>query len=280
MKQRLRYWLGLDRLEQRQNKLLLAQARTLATIQREWCSIPTLAQAEYSIYSQWGEDGILDWLIEQFPNIPQSFVELGCGDYEECNTRLLMELRNWSGTVIDATPASIAHIRQQDYYWRHDLTAQCFHINKDALPHVPPDLGVLSIDLDGMDYWIWHSLTVMPWIVVCEYNAVFGFERAVTVPYREDFDRTQAHHSNLYFGASLPALRKLAGAKGYTFIGTESHGCNAFFVRNELAATLSIQHYTEAASKFREARTQEGQLFYPPAASRAALIAHLPLEEV
>ena len=279
MKQRIRHWLGLDRIEQRQHTLLLAQARTLAALHRERCSLDTLAHAEYSIYSQWGEDGILDWLIEQLPNIPKSFVELGCGDYDECNTRLLMELRNWSGVVVDANPASIAHIKRQDYYWRYNLTAYCRTVTRDTFSDPYNEMGLLSLDLDGMDYWVWRASSWRSWLVICEYNDLLG-DRAVTVPYQVNFNRTVAHHSNLYFGASLAAMRKLATVKGYTFLGTNSNGCNAFFVRSDYAASIRLKTITAHPAKFREVRDEQGRLTYATRAMQKALIANLTLEEV
>ena len=130
-----------------------------------------------------------------------------------------------------------------------------------------------------MDYWIWDALPLRPWLVVCEYNDLFG-KKAVTIPYQESFNRTQFHHSNLYFGASLTAMCKLATKKGYTFLGTNSNGCNAFFVRNDQAHRIHIKDAKAYPAKFREARNRDGKLTYANRAMQRALIAHLPLEEV
>src|SRR5262249_40428547 len=95
---------------------------------------------------------------------------------------------------------------------------------------------LLSIDIDGMDYWVWRAITAVdPAVVVIEYNALFGPDRAVAVPYKQDFIRSAAHPSLLYWGASLAALRDLGQAKGYTFLGCNSNGNNAYFLRSELA---------------------------------------------
>ncbi len=113
--------------------------------------------------------------------------------------------------------------------------------------------------------------------MVCEYNAVFGDLRRISVPYQADFRRTLAHHSNLYFGASLPALIDLANKKGYNFVDTNSNGCNSFFVRKDLATDLlkSIGEVRSFQSAFRESRNELGQLVFARASSRLKSIRHL-----
>ena len=145
------------------------------------------------------------------------------------------------------------------------------------------EIGLLHIDIDGNDYWVWEALgAIEPAIAIVEYNSVFGPERAITVPYQPDFDRTRAHPSNLYFGASLAALRGLAERKGYVFIGCNSAGNNAYFVRREYAGQLSelvsSAHYVESA--FRESRDEGGKLTYLGGATRLELIRGLPVVNV
>jgi hypothetical protein len=116
-----------------------------------------------------------------------------------------------------------------------------------------------------------------------EYNAVFGSARAITVPYAADFKRTAAHFSNLYFGASLKALCQLAAAWGYSLVGTNSAGNDAFFVRNDLlnervAARTLDEAFT--ASKFRESRDPAGRLTCLSGEERLSAIAGLPVIDV
>lgn len=128
------------------------------------------------------------------------------------------------------------------------------------------DIGLLSIDIDGNDYWIWEAIvTVRPIICICEYNAVFGDVHPICAPYDSSFDRTKAHHSNLYFGVSIAALHWLAARKGYRFVGTNSAGNNAFFVREDYAKQFvdsSLLHIQALPSFFRESRDELGQLNY------------------
>jgi hypothetical protein len=245
-----------------------------------------LADVEFRGFSQWGEDGILDWLVERLPGIPEKFVEFGVENYRESNTRLLLWLRNWRGLVIDGSLPHVNDIRKQDVSWRFDLKAACAFIDRDnindliSLSEFGDEIGLLSIDVDGNDYWIWQNLNVVkPVIVVCEYNAVFGDLRRITIPYRPDFCRSRAHYSNLYFGASLQALIELGKTKGYTFVGTNSNGCNAFFVRHDRAPAIldSLEDVSSHGSRFLESRDMTGRLSFVRGGRRVDAIRNMPV---
>lgn len=275
--------------ERQLERQLILQSLLAAKMNRGLTNLGNLAQAEFCGFSQWGEDGIVDWLVERLPQIPQTFVEFGVEDYRESNTRLLMCLRNWRGLVMDGSAEHIADIQRQDIYWRNDLTAKCAFIDRDNVNQLiseagfTGDIGLLSVDIDGNDYWVWQAIDVVaPVIVVCEYNAVFGDKYQLSVPYQAAFQRTRAHHSNLYFGASLPALVALASEKGYTFVGTTSTGCNAFFVRDDYAQSVvsALDEIASFPSSVREARDQNGALTFQRGDDRQIVIAHLPLVNV
>ena len=245
-----------------------------------------LNEVEFSAYSQWGEDGIISWLVGMLPEIPRTFVEFGVVDYLEANTRLLLQMQNWRGLVIDGSADNVQAIKRQDISWRHDLTTKCAFIDCENINSLMTDagfqgeIGLLSIDIDGNDYWVWKAIdTVSPVIVVSEYNAVLGDLLELTVPYRADFDRSRAHYSNQYFGASIRALASLAKSKGYTFVGTTSTGCNAFFVRNDVApAIVSALDGTWAfPSAVREGRNPDGSLSLASGLERMKAIRDLPL---
>jgi hypothetical protein len=272
-----------------QERQLVMQAQLLAANHRALTQLDDLGEVEFCSFSQWGEDGIIDWLVGRLPEIPRTFIEFGVEDYRESNTRLLLRLRNWRGLVIDGSADRIRDIRSQDVYWRHSLAATCAFIDQDNINSLLEEggmiglVGLLSVDIDGNDYWVWKSIEVVsPAIVVTEYNAVLGDIHALTVPYRADFQRTQTHHSNLYFGASLPALIQLGRTKGYTFIGTTTTGCNAFFVRDDLAAkvTPALTGAWGYPSRVREARDEDGTLLFLDGAARALEIAHMPLVDL
>ena len=146
------------------------------------------------------------------------------------------------------------------------------------------EVGILHIDLDGNDYWIWKEInTISPIVVVLEYNSVFGIDRAITIPYDKNFDRNNAHTSNLYYGASLRALYQLSINKGYSFIGSNSAGNNAYFVRNDKLTKSLPKTSLESGyvlSKFRESRDFEGQLNYLSGPDRLSAIKGLPVYNI
>jgi hypothetical protein len=146
------------------------------------------------------------------------------------------------------------------------------------------EIGLLSVDIDGNDYWVWEAIdAVNPALVVVEYNARFGPERAVTVPYDPSFVRDTAHYSCIYYGASLAALVRLGQRKGYAFVGSNSAANNAFFVRCDLLpASLRVLTAEEGwrQCQFREARDRSGELAFLDSKEEVALLKTLNLVSV
>jgi len=249
-------------------------------------------QAEFQIYSQWGEDGIIDYLIEKIErerNIPKKFIELGVENYIESNTRFLIKNRNWSGLIIDGSEDNIKFIKQDSIYWRHDLTALAKFITADNIDGLiagsgfSGEIGLLSIDLDGNDYYIWDAIkSANPILVVCEYNSVFGDQHGLTIPYKPEFKRSNEHFSNLYFGASIKALIAMGYKKGYSFLGTSSNGVNAFFIRRDYFNIFerSFDEYPMFPSKFSESRNSIGQLSFLKGDARIKQISNMQVTEV
>jgi len=269
-----------------EERLLLAIGALHARLVRALPDRAPLATAEFKVFSQWGEDGILQYLTHKVEIHHRAFVEFGVQNYRESNTRFLLQNDGWSGLVMDGSPDYIETIKAERAAWRHDLTALAAFVTAENINdlighHVRgPDIGVLSIDVDGNDYWVWKAIDVVsPRIVVCEYNSLFGSSLAVTVPYDPAFNRTRAHHSNLYWGASLAALCRLAGEKRYVFVGSNSAGNNAFFVRRDLAGRLAALQPEEGyvESRFRESRDAAGVLTYLAGDARLKPIADLEL---
>lgn len=272
-----------------QERTLILQSKKLARDNSNLESIRDLTDVEFSVSSQWGEDGIIDWLVSKLPSIPKTFVEFGVENYRESNTRYLLQSNNWRGLVFDGSKNHIQNIRRQEIYWRHRLKAETAFIDKDNINQLienggmSGDVGLLSVDIDGNDYWVWQAINVInPAIVVIEYNAVLGDLHSLTVPYHPEFQRTKAHYSNLFFGASLAAVIKLGREKGYTFFGTTSSGVNAFFIRNDLCSFISghIEQISAYPSSHREARDQNSNLLYIDGPERAAFIADLELIDI
>lgn len=101
------------------------------------------------------------------------------------------------------------------------------------------EIDLLSIDVDGNDYWFWKGLNVVqPRVVVVEYNHLLGPTDALSVPYRDDFIAEFSEYGSDYAGASLMAFIVLARQKGYRYIGSNAIGTNAFFVRSSISERL------------------------------------------
>jgi len=252
-------------------KELILKAKLLSVKNRYFKKIKDLSDIEFQVYSQWGEDGIIDWLINKYPEIPKIFLEIGTQDYKESNTRFLLINKNWNGFIIEADKAAVEDIKSQRIYWKHNLRAINEFITKDNINNVikkfniPKKIGLLSLDIDGVDYWVLKKLSALdPSIIVCEYNSLFGQKKSVTVPYKSNFIRSKEHYSNLYYGASINAFIDLMKKKNYFLIGTNSAGNNAFFVKKNIWNKLKKLIITKKVfvSKFRESRNIKGVLTF------------------
>jgi len=270
LRTRLKYLFYHKQSQKEERNLLLLAKLNLPKSQLKG-PVNTLQEVELRLFSQWGEDGIIQYIIHNIDIPNKIFIEFGVENYEEANTRFLLVHDNWSGLVIDGSAENIEFIKKDPIYAKYDLVAVNNFITRDNINHIikqnipVADIGLLSIDIDGNDYWVWESINVInPRIVICEYNSVFGPHKAVTVPYKKDFYRTTEHYSNLYFGASLKALCTLAESKGYDFIGSSSPGVNAFFIRKDLSAPFNIfdAHSGYIESKHRESRDKAGNLTF------------------
>ena len=228
---------------------------------------------EFKVFSQWGDDGSIQFLTDHLTIKNKTFIEFGVQDYSESNTRFLLMNNNWSGFIMDGSKENIEKIKSFPWFWKHDLNAEAHFINLDNINQLLSkskynDLGILHIDIDGVDYWIWQKINIehlRPSIVIIEYNSTFGKDKELTVPYDASFVRSKKHYSNLYYGASLKALINLSIKKGYIFIGCNSNGNNAYFIRKELQTSLIKEVNIEEGfvdSKFREGRNEKGELTY------------------
>jgi hypothetical protein len=198
--------------------------------------IKSINELEFQVFSQFGDDGIIQYLIDKLPIKNKTFIEFGVENYKEANTRFLLVNNAWSGLVIDGSIENINQIRNSQLYSFYDLRAVHSFITKDNINDIikksgfQEDIGILSVDIDGNDYWVLESINVVkPDIIICEYNSLFGFDDPITIPYKHDFVRGQKTPFNFY-GASLKSLCLLAKTKGYFFVGCNSAGNNAYFI--------------------------------------------------
>ena len=142
-------------------------------------NIDKLSEVEFKVFSQFGEDGIIQYLINNTPIKNKIFIEFGVQDYKESNTRFLLINNNWRGLIIDSNKRNINYIKNDEIYWKYNIKAVCEFITKENINSIfssngfKGDIGLLSIDIDGNDYWIWEAIKVVnPRIVICEYNSI------------------------------------------------------------------------------------------------------------
>jgi hypothetical protein len=287
----LKAWV-FGKIQKDSKDALLLQGRIASWLMRAKETITSLQDVEFRVFSQYGEDGIIDWIIErsQIPDYLHSFIEFGVDLYEEANTRFLVENRNWRGLIIDSNPQLETKLRESPLSWRHDLQAKSSFITRENINQIFGDsgfsgeIGLLSIDIDGNDYWVWEAIkSVNPVIVICEYNAVLGDLHPIVVPYDPAFTRTMPNYHNLYYGASIMALQSLAKHKGYAFLGSNSTGQNAFFIRNDYASRFGrtvITNVAASPSKFRDSRDASKNLTFAAGITRQTLISSLPVVNI
>lgn len=248
------------------------QAGILKNILNETSLSSDIRDYEFKIFSQWGEDGIIQHLINHVHIENKTFIEFGVENFSESNCRFLMMNNNWSGFVIDGNKKNIKEIKSSYYFWKYELKAISEFITKDNIndlldsSNFEEDLGILSIDIDGNDYYVLDAINkYKPRILITEFNSNFGFHEAISVPYDKNFYRFEKCSSGIYWGASLKAFIYLASKKGYKFVGTNSSSCNAFFVKKELVPS-HLKNINEKSffnySKYREARDRNRKLNY------------------
>lgn len=198
-----------------------------------------LTWQRFKVYSQNGEDGLTLALLKRIGFGAGRFVDIGCGP-KGGNARFFAEEFGWSGLFVDARE----QVKNLEAQLRPgQVTALATWITRDNVDVLvrahgfDGEIDLLSIDLDGNDYWIWEALTACsPRVVIIEYNSFFGPERAVTVPYSESFDRHE--RDRRYYGVSLAGAVALAERKGYRLVAVEPAGVNAYFLRNDVTPEI------------------------------------------
>jgi hypothetical protein len=202
-----------------------------------------LTPYEHRVFSQNGEDGVIAELVRRVGAPGRWFVEFGGGLGVDGNCLFLADVLGWDGLFIE--PAAEWHAKLAAKYEPNPrvrvLPDPVTPANVEALFErggVPEEPDVLSIDVDGNDYWIWEAIeSYRPRIVVIEYNPALDPGRRLV----QRLDPSPgAYDGSDDFGASLGALRALGEGKGYRFVHTDLTGTNAFFVRADLPADPAL----------------------------------------
>ncbi len=246
-----------------EKKIFLEGSKFALLQKKKIQKVKNLSELEFSVFSQWGDDGIINWLTDKIPIRNRIFVEIGTEDYKESNTRFLLKYKNWKGYLIESNDLHVKNIYKQSVVWKHDLEALNIKVQKNNINKIfknlklPKEIGLLSLDIDSNDYWIWNEIDIIkPTIFVCEFNSIFGDKKAISVPYDKNFERKKLHYSNLAFGASLEAFKFLCKKKGYIFLGTNSSGVNAYFIYKNYFKFIKkkIKKFESFPSTIRESR--------------------------
>ena len=205
-----------------------------------------LTARRFSLSSQNEEDGIIHAIFDTVGDGSRRFVEIGAGT-NGGNSGFLASECGWSGMMLEANEDRLSKLKM--HFEPLGITCLGNWVARENINDFIRDSGcegeidLLSIDIDGNDYWIWEAVTACsPRLVIIEYNSLFGPDRAVVVPYDPEFDRHRfveaAEGGHYYFGASLHALSRLAEQKGYRLVVTEPRGVNAFFLRNDVGQEI------------------------------------------
>jgi len=212
--------------------------------------LPRFGDVEFRCFSQNGEDGILHYIFSLIGTTNKKSVEVCAGNGIECNTANLIINHGWVGLLFDGSEGNITTGKefyskcQETYFYPPTLvhawiTAE--NINQLISSNgVDGEVDLLSLDMDGVDYWIWKAIDCIdPRVVVLEYQRLWGPDRSVTVPYRPDFryDSSDSIAGN-YHSASLSAFVKLGRKKGYRLVGCQRFGLNAFFMRSDVGSNM------------------------------------------
>lgn len=256
-------------------KNVLLASKTIFELRKNYKNIKNLNQVELKIFSQNGEDGIIDYLLESLSIQKPKFIEIGVGDYSEANTRYIFETRSPKGLIIDCNDQLKKKVEKNIKLWKGDLKIiEAFVNSKNilkilSLSNFKNKIDLFSLDIDGIDYWILKELPKnFSKIAVIEYNPYFGYKEPITVPNIKNFSRSKYHYSMLCFGMSLKATVELMSKKNFAFIGSNLMRNNAFFVRKDLLKKISLKKVNDKDLKnhvdanFREGRSKKGQLNY------------------
>ena len=202
------------------------------------------------IYSQNDEDGIILYILKHIGIKTKKFVEIGVENGTECNTTNLLKNFNWKGVQIEGNKIlySDAKIQLKKILKEKIKNLKLLNIfitkknvNKILKNNCGKEVDLLSIDIDGNDFWIWKSIKcIKPRLVIIEYNSFFGPKLSCTIPYNAKFIWDYKNKRS-YYGASLKALEKLGKQKKYTLVGIDRNGVNAFFVRNDLSKKINLK---------------------------------------
>ena len=202
-----------------------------------------LNETGYRVFSQFEEDGKLLFVISLIGMNNKTFVEIGSDDGVNSNSANLYFNFAWHGLFIDGNPKSVKRgvkfFNKYPHPWYYKPKFICAKVTRENVNELiesagySGEIGLLSIDIDGNDYWVWDAITTIdPQVVIIETHNEFGMKNII-VPYDPDYSYPGKHPD--YHGASPVAMNRLAQKKGYRLVGANELGFNFLFVKKGLA---------------------------------------------
>jgi len=230
--------------------------------------LPTFRDVGFKVYSQFEEDGILLYIFSLIGTTNKRVVEICAGDGIECMAANLIINHGWSGLLFDgdteSTERGIKFFATNQSTWLHPPIFKQAWLTRENIDKLISENGfvgeidLLSLDIDGNDYYIMESINVIkPRVIICETNNVIPSDLALTIPYKPDFNRMEDLHPD-FMSVSLLAMKKLLNKKGYRLIGSHRFGFNAFFMLNGVGTDyfpeVSVESvHDNSYTKFRNA---------------------------
>ena len=200
----------------------------------------------FKAYSQFDEDGILLYIFSLIGFTNRKVVEICCGTGYECNTANLIINHSCQGLLFDGNAFNIK--TANDFFRMNQMTAlipplcKQAWITKDNINKLIQNenflgnIDLLSLDIDGNDYWVWEAIDkINPRVFICETCNFAPNDKAITIPYKEDFICSSPENfCDDFRGASSLAMIKLSKKKGYRLVGAHKHGFNLIFIREDI----------------------------------------------
>lgn len=211
---------------------------------------------EKSVFSQNGEDGVIEHIFNNIGFTNKIFVEFGF-HCNQNNSKNLINNHNFKGLFIDGNvPNNIKNKTINDITYREEWITKN-NINNIISKHYTGNIDFLSIDVDGVDLYLLDEINVIsPRLVCIEYCSSIRKDLSVTVKYKDHFDRHKEHPSGFYCNASLKATINVMKKKNYKFVASV-YGLNAFFVRNDCNLNLLKELTCEEGWQPHHSRTYE-----------------------
>jgi hypothetical protein len=199
---------------------------------------------EYQITSQNNEDGIINHIFDQLKIDKLNFMEIGF-DYYQNNSLAILKKCN-KGLFIDGNNKKVTILRNvlKLFYPKTKINVQHALVDINNINQIKEqnfseheEIDFLSIDVDGIDYYLLKEINFKPKLICIEYNFWFGKDLSCAVPYEKNYTLDSLSD---YVGASLKALTELANSKDYHLIAIDSACINAFFIRDDLKHNFEI----------------------------------------